>query len=377
MLPGVPASAANRWEVAADATIRVLGHGYGHGHGLSQYGAQRAAKQGRTYRQIVNFYYPGTRWGTAGGKVKVLITADTSRDVLVVARSGLTVRSVGAKRSWRLDRVRAKAKRWRITPAARGRSQISYRTNRWHAWRTVSGDAQFAAGGRPITLLRPGGRVKYRGVLRSASAAGRDRDTVNIVSLESYLRGVVPLEVPALWHPHAVRAQAVAARTYAAYERAHPLTRRYQICDTSHCQVYGGFSAEHPASNAAVKATRKRILTKGGRAAFAQFSASSGGWTSAGSFSYLPAKRDPYDAWKGNPHHSWTVTLSDDEIEAQWPGIGNLTSIRVNQRDGNGEWNGRVEQMTLVGGDGKVTISGDTFRLRFGLRSSWFTFRVE
>ena len=64
-----------------------------------------------------------------------------------------------------------------------------------------------------------------------------------MLTLESYLKGVVPLEMPATWTPAAVRAQAVAARTYAAYERAH---RTGPMCDTTSCQVYGGYAAEHP-----------------------------------------------------------------------------------------------------------------------------------
>ena len=131
---------------------------------------------------------------------------------------------------------------------------MSFKTRRWHDWRVVAGDAQFSAGGRPIRLRTPAGAVQYRGVLRSASPAGSTtrRDTVNVLPLDSYLQGVVPQEVPALWHPHAVRAQTIAARTYAAYERAHPIARHYQICDTGHCQVYGGYSVEHPAANDAV-----------------------------------------------------------------------------------------------------------------------------
>jgi SpoIID/LytB domain protein len=220
--------------------------------------------------------------------------------------------------------------------------------------------------------------VQYRGVLRSASPPGSTttRDTVNVLPLDSYLLGVVPREVPALWHQHAVRAQAIAARTYAAYERAHPEAQHYQICDTPHCQVYGGYSAEHPASNDAVRATAHEILTVGGEPAFTQFSASSGGWTSAGGFPYLPAQEDPYDAWSGNPHHSWEKTLSADAIEAQWPEIGELTGIDVVQRDLHGDWGGRVEKLTLTGTDAARTVSGDTFRLRFGLRSTWFTFQV-
>ena len=378
VVPGAgSARAADAWRVPERATITVRGHGYGHGHGLSQYGAQRAAGQGLGYRRIVEFYYPGTRWGQAAGKVSVLISADTSTDVVVDARPGLTLHGLATGRSWKL--VEPNARRWRIQPASRGRSAVSFKTRRWHDWRVVAGDAQFSAGGRPIRLRTPAGAVEYRGVLRSASPAGSTtrRDTVNVLPLDSYLRGVVPKEVPALWHPHAVRAQTIAARTYAAYERAHPIAGHYQICDTGHCQVYGGFSAEHPAANDAVAATAHRILTRSGDPAFTQFSASSGGWTSSGPFAYLPAQRDPYDEWSGNPYHSWTTRLGDRAIERAWPALGNLTRIAVGRRDGHGDWGGRVGALTLTGSGRTVAVSGDTFRARLGLRSTWFTFRVS
>ncbi len=199
-----------------------------------------------------------------------------------------------------------------------------------------------------------------------------------MLTLENYLRGVVPLEMPALWSVEAVRAQAVAARTYAAYERAHPRAEHYQICDTTSCQVYGGVSAEHPASDDAIAATARDVLVdRAGEPAFTQFSASSGGWTAAGSMPYLGAQPDPYDGWSGNPVHDWTVKLSDAEIERKLPAIGNLKKITVTQRDGNGDWGGRVVSVTFVGGKGQRTLSGDAVRSLFGLRSSWFTFRIR
>src|SRR5687768_11020502 len=70
VVPGAGAAhAVDAWRVPDRATITLPGHGYGHGHGLSQYGAQGAARQGLGYRRIVKFYYPGTRWGQAAGKV--------------------------------------------------------------------------------------------------------------------------------------------------------------------------------------------------------------------------------------------------------------------------------------------------------------------
>ena len=145
--------------------------------------------------------------------------------------------------------------------------------------------------------------MKYRGSLRSLrpSSGSRSRDTVNVLRLDDYLKGVVPREMPASWSPAAVQAQAIAARTYAAYERAHPLTDTYQICDTTSCQVYGGYSSEHPDSNAAIEATAGKIQTYGGDPAFTQFSSSSGGWTSAGSVPYLVAKTGSLRRLVGQP----------------------------------------------------------------------------
>ncbi len=92
---------------------------------------------------------------------------------------------------------------------------------------------------------------------------------------------------------------------------------------------------------------------------------------------YLGAQPDPYDGWSGNPVHDWTVTLSDAAVEQKLPAIGNLKKITVNQRDGNGDWGGRVVSVTFVGGKGQRMLSGDAVRSLFGLRSSWFTFRIR
>ena len=370
-----PAHAADSVSVPADATITVKGRGYGHGHGMSQYGAEGAARQGLTYRQIAEFYYPGTKWGTAKGRVTVMISADTTDDLVVVPRPGLTVRDTAGTKRVELPDVGARY--WRVAVGADGVNRVSYKSgSRWKAWRELEAQGEFAARGKPIELYTPSGVRAYRGQLR-IGVAGGDRVTVNDLALDSYLKGVVPLEIPASWSPDAVRAQAVAARTYAAYERSHPRTSAYQICDTGSCQVYGGYDAEHPSSNAAVAATRRQILVSGGEPAFTQFGSSSGGWTSAGSMPYLPAQRDPYDGWSGNPVHSWQTTLADETIERAWPGIGDLRRIAVDRRDGNGTWGGRIVTMTLTGTSGRTQVSGDTFRSVLGLRSTWLTFSVR
>ena len=363
---------------AVARTVVLSGHGFGHGHGMSQYGAQVAAKQGLTYKQIIDFYYPSTTWSQVTGKVRVLISADTTADVVVAAVPGLRLRDIDGAKTYTLPTPKG-VKRWRIAVGAGNKSVVDYLTGSWHRWKpggraALAGDGQFGAP-TPMTLFTPAGARSYRGSLRSASPVkgGKARDTVTVLSMDDYVRGVIPREMPASWQPEAVKAQAVAARTYATWSRDQFPTRYYQICDTSYCQVYGGAGAEDPRSNAAVTATANQILTFDGKPAFAQFSSSSGGWTSAGSVPYLAAKADPYDDYDGNPVHAWSTEVGAAKIERAYPGVGTLKGIDVTRRDGNGDWKGRVWTLVLEGTKNDVTVSGDAFRARFGLRSSWFT----
>ncbi|MFC6344300.1 SpoIID/LytB domain-containing protein, partial [Nocardioides hankookensis] len=105
-------------ERRALTTVTFETTGWGHGKGLSQYGARNRAAAGQSWRSIVRNYYPGTRWGKGGGMVRIQLTADSTRDVVVRARPGLKAHSLGARKTWRLPaKVRGKAVRtWRITP---------------------------------------------------------------------------------------------------------------------------------------------------------------------------------------------------------------------------------------------------------------------
>jgi SpoIID/LytB domain protein len=356
--------------------LTVRGHGYGHGHGMSQYGAYGAAKEGLSHEEILEFYYPGTSWGTVRGRVRVLISADTTRDVVVSPAEGLNVWDRGDRTKHVLPEIEG-VTRWRLT-VDHGEAVVEYRTDRWHRYEpdgkaALVGEGQFRAK-EPLTLWTPSGPATYRGALRMAHTGSTTaRDTEKILGMDKYIQGVVPHEMPPSWHPEAVQAQAVAARTYATWSRAQNRRGHYQICDTTACQVYGGVDAESPASNDAVRETRRQILLHDGRPAFTQFSASSGGWTSAGSRSYLPAQPDPYDEHASNPVHTWTTTVDAARLERKFPAIGRLKSIRVVSRDGNGEWQGRVWKIVLEGTRANRTMSGDDFRWTFGLRSSWFT----
>lgn len=373
------ASTVERFRVPAGGSFTVVGHGYGHGHGMSQYGAEGAARQGLSADQILAFYYPGTTVTTRLQWIRVLISADTSRDTNVVAEPGITLRDLGSGTSYALPDI-AGATRWRLNVNRAGETVVGYRTDHWHRYRPgglahLVGDGQLRAADGTLTLVLPGGTTaSYRGWLRGASprTGSKDRDTVNVLPVEQYLRGVVSAEMPASWDPAALQAQAVAARTFALREKADNLRRYYQICDTWACQAYGGVSAEYPSTDAAVRATRGQYLSYDGTPALTQFGSSSGGWTSDGGQPYLPAQSDPYDGWTGNPVHDWSVTADERKLERRYPAIGDLQTIRITSRDGNGDYGGRVLSMVLVGSKGRRSISGATFAAVYGLRSTWF-----
>jgi len=377
-----PASpSADSVSVPASGGITVKGHGYGHGIGMSQYGAQGAAKAGVTYDQILAGYYPGTTLAQMSGTIRVLISQDTTDAVDVKATSGLRFRKVSGSFTAALPTTIGgnKVKTWRIVRVSSKKTQstLQYRTTRgYRSYKGIrwTGDGQFDGPSR-ISLVLPGGSaVAYRGAIRSAvpSKGSTARNTVNVLPIEQYVRGVIAAEMPAGWSPEALKAQAVAARTYGV--RSMSATRYYDICSTTACQVYGGAARETATTDAAARATSGQFVSYQGVPALTQFSSSSGGQTSAGSQPYLTATADPYDGWAGNPNHAWVTVVTAAKIQQAYPAIGTLSQLTVTRRSGGGEWGGRVSSLTLVGSQKSVTITGNDARWAFGLKSNWFGF---
>jgi SpoIID/LytB domain protein len=376
---GGAAQAAPGLPVSPGDTIVIHGRGNGHGHGMSQYGAQGAAKQGLSTRRILDFYYPGTKEGRVGGSVRVLITENIGEPTKVVARPGLQVHDLTTGRTTKTPATgrASKATLWRMSGGG-SRTTVSYRTDAWHVWRTLKGAGEFRSTKAPLTLVLAHDRVDYRGTLRSMGPISKTthRITVNKVSLEGYVKGVVPREMPSQWRGAALRAQAVAARTYAAFEVGSSYDPRFNLCDDSSCQVYGGKSAEVASTTAATVATAGQVRTYHGAPAFTQFSASNGGWLAAGSQPYLVAKKDPFDTAAIDPYSSWTVRVTARAIQNTWPALGRLTSIEVTRRDGHGRWGGRILTLTLHGSKRDKDLTGDEFRSALGLHSTWLDFGI-
>lgn len=144
--------------------------------------------------------------------------------------------------------------------------------------------------------------TSYRGVMHLRVSSRGGVLLLNVVEIEDYLRGVVPAEVPALWPPEAVKAQAVAARTYAIQRASIRKNTPYDVTADVSDQVYLGAAKEHPASDAAVAETAGMIITYNSDPIIAYYHACSGGHTRDGPQAYLVGvespENSPYDAWK-------------------------------------------------------------------------------
>ena len=396
VVPAAPARAEEVYSRPADGVFQVEGHGWGHGHGLNQWGTEGAARTGVLAEDILDHYYQGTAQTTQAARtIRVLISEDDHSDLVVRYVSGLAVqdRATGARHV-----LPAGATHWRIVQTSGGQRLDRY-VNGWFTW-TVDGRSfwdgplQFE-GGSPLRLSLPDGSARdYRGVLRATRAGTSTVNVVNVLDLEQYLYGVVPRESPSSFKPEALKAQSIAARSYSTYKMDHvPSTASYDICSTTMCQVYGGmrlvtsggsvYELEQASTTSAVNATRGVVRTYGGKAIFAEFSSSNGGWSTQGSFSYLSPRADPWDKI-ASPHHYWTATLTATAIERKYPSVGRLLRIRVTRRDGNGEWGGRVKEVVLEGvrSDGTATsvttTGGGIYSVNTwpasssGLRGTWW-----
>ena len=259
-----------------------------------------------------------------------------------------------------------KATRWRLS-ARRRRRDPGVLPHRRLAPVAHAGRRRRVPHDRPTAHARPAARARstYRGTLQSLGlpvSADTHRITVNKVSLDDYVRGVIPREMPALVAPGRAAGAGDRGAHLCAFEAADSTNPRLPALRHQRCQVYGGLSAEHPSTNEAMAKTAGQIRLYQGDPAFTQFSSSNGGWTATAASPTWTPSRTPTTAGRRNPSTPGRPRSPRRRSRRHWPGIGNLTSITVDSRDGNGQWNGRVELLTLHGAKGDRQISGDDFR---------------
>ena len=365
-------AAADPSTSARSGSFHVSGAGFGHGWGMSQYGAYGAARQGLTWKQILAFYYPKTVRSAlpSTGTIRVWVTADSDGSLGFKPAAGAKI-SDGSK-SYSLPTGSAYAT-WRISRSGAG-YKLSHKSSSG-SWKTRStglgtGTWKVTSSSGSLRLVLPSGSTRgYRGSL-SLIKRGSSGRTVNTVTMENYVRAVVPSEMPTSWHPNAVRAQAVAARTYGAFLRARSSSSGYDICDTTSCQVYRGMDNETGNGDAAVAATAHVIMSFNGKPAYTQFTSSNGGQITTGDYSYQIAQKDPYDGLIKS--QTWSKTISASRLGNAF-GVGTAKRVQITKRDGYGKWGGRVTTIKITGTKKSVTVSGTTFKGKFGMRGNYFT----
>lgn len=201
---------------------------------------------------------------------------------------------------------------------------------------------------------------------------GNGVTAINHVDLEQYLASVVGAEMIASWPQEALKAQAVAARSYALYERSKSNSPLFDLGNTTGHQVYKGITSETNTTQAAVAATSGQVMTYNGNVILAAFHASSGGHTENVEDVWvepLPYLRGVPDFDQGNPSYQWTQSFSGSELGRKISGVGNVTAIAPVKVTPNG----RIEKVQIRGTQGTRTMDGDAFRSALSLKSALFT----
>ncbi len=222
---------------------------------------------------------------------------------------------------------------------------------------------------------------RYRDYIRLVSK-NNEIFVINHVNLENYLYGVVPAEMPATFHIEALKAQAVASRSFALSNIKKHSAEGFNLCDTTHCQVYSGFEYERPSTNLAVDETKDIFAYYNGKVIEAIFHSTSSGFTEdsvnvwGGDLPYLKSVEDSFSS--ESPYSIWNFSININELNnnlvSSGINIGDLQGIEVIDATSTG----KVNKVKIIGTKGEKTIGGTEFRNLVGatkFKSSWFSIK--
>jgi SpoIID/LytB domain protein len=377
------------------ASVTIHGRGYGHGVGMSQHGARGRALVGATSTDILAHYYKGATLGSIA--VDKMIRVRVLHDFKATSTKPLVL--YGRRGQWRFDgsgtiypkdsRVEVRptvtdtasgtSVAWRVKVIGPDGSTLRSGAIKSFRLRGVTTTAVFQVASRTSTY------DQYRGVLRIGLRSTEPiASATNELTLERYLRGVVPAEMPSTWPTEALEAQSIAARSYAA-RRLRPDVSYFDVDDDSTSQVYLGVLGEKTTTTAAIKATAGVVLKSGSTIANTLFHSAGGGATEhnenvyvsvtgakvAGPVSYLRGSSDrradgtAYDS--GSPYATWkTLTYTRTQLST-WFGrdsrtkVGTISALDLRDRGVSG----RLISVTLIGSLGTRKVSGSVFRSVF------------
>jgi stage II sporulation protein D len=335
----------------------VHGHGFGHGVGMSAYGAYGYALHGKGYKFILGHYYPGTSLGQISGPNVVRVLLDsTSGDVNFTEATS--------------------ACRTKLDPA---RTYEAHRLGQTVVLRT-SGGKPLARCGKRLRAAGAGvidivGTGRYRGALETVVNESGELNVVNALSVDNYVKGVIPNESPPSWPMAELKAQAVASRSFAL--TAGREGDGFDLYSDTRSQVYKGLESEYTTSDEAAQQTAGQVLMYEGNVAETLFSACSGGKTESiqnvfgSAVPYLVGVPDPYDTLC--PLHDWTLKMSGPEISEKLSGLldGRLKKVVITKTG----YSPRIIEAKLFGTGGVTTATGEQLQVALGGYSTWMTFQ--
>jgi len=236
-------------------------------------------------------------------------------------------------------------------------------------------------GEEPPRLLVAGS--PYRGSLLVRSTEAGSLQFINRITVEEYLRGVLPKETFASWPSDALRSQAVVSRSYALARYAENPTAVYHLHADISSQVYGGYFSEDPRTDAAIEETGGEVLAADGRIITTFFHSTCGGHTAAIDDVWLDAERRPFFSGVECPwcvdstNHDWTLTLGYDAVYHALATGGYLTAPFTGLQPKTNSRTGRVRSVVFTTTSGSVEVSGNELRRLLGyseLKSTRFSF---
>ncbi len=221
----------------------------------------------------------------------------------------------------------------------------------------------------------------YRGQFLLRAKPGTDQlAVINHVDMEEYLLSVVPAEMPGSWSLEALKAQAIAARSYAMANLGKHAGEGWDVTATVEDQVYAGIQSETDNSNSAVAQTRGLVIKHQGAVVSAFFHSAGGGCTELAEHVWgksVPYLKSVVDYDDRSPHFEWTrqfrVLEAEECLKKAGKDVGSLLAILPVVRTASG----RLKSAMIIGSQGPLLVSGEELRKVFSLPSSLFNACID
>jgi stage II sporulation protein D len=222
-----------------------------------------------------------------------------------------------------------------------------------------------------VMITHQGKSRRYRGFVDLHVNSNNQLVVINTLDMETYIKGVLYHEISHRWPLEAMKAQAVAARTYALYQIQTNKKKDFDVTSDTYSQVYGGRSAERYRTNLAIQRTEGKVLVFKGKVLPAYFHATCGGHTENAAELWQhdlePLKGAECEYCTLSPHYKWKKNFRSKDIQekllTQGYKVGLIQEVKVIERSDSG----RVKMLQIISRDGKpLNISGKDFRQMIG-----------